>query len=175
MSYDLYFTRAEPPPDQPKLKQLGFIDVAEGWFAMPDPLALETNQRIVAALFRLDPRFVMYSAYYEEIPGRMYEFGHANGLIIKLLPWKARIRLPYWYRETGEARDVFRHLRKCAKAMQAAGNYMVFDPQLKKLVNLKEDGDAMLSAYKATMDARMLARDDWYEAPWGKEPPTSEL
>jgi hypothetical protein len=167
MSYDLYFSR---PEIQPKMTQIGFADVAEGWFTMPDPLALETNQRIVAALFRLDPRFVMYSAYYEDLPGRIYEFGHENGIIIKLLPWRARLRLPYWYQD-GEVSKPFRHLRRCVKAMQGAGNYLVFDPQLKKLINLADDFDAMLAAYVE----RMQARSGEYEAPWGDEPPSSEL
>ena len=167
MSYDLYFARPETP--QPQVQQIGFADVAEGWFALPDPLAQATNERIVAALFKLDPRFVMYSAYYEEIPGRMYEFQHENGIIIKLVPWRARLRLPYWYRDA-EAQKVFKHLRRCVKAVQAGGNYLVFDPQLKKLINLTDDADAMQAEYTARMQAR-----DEYEAPWGDEPPTCEL
>jgi hypothetical protein len=169
MSYDLYFTRAETPT--PQVQQIGFADVADGWFTLPDPLAQATNERIEAALFRLDPRFVLYTAYCEDLPGRMYEFGHENGLIIKLIPWRARLRLPYWYRDKADARDQFRHLRKCAKAMQAAGNYIVFDPQLKRLINLAEDADAMLAAYTA----QMQARSDEFESPWGDEPPSCEL
>jgi hypothetical protein len=169
MSYDLYFSRTETPV--PHVQQIGFADVAQGWFTLPDPLAQATNERIEAALFRLDRRFVLYSAYFEDLPGRMYEFGHENGLIIKLLPWRARIRLPYWYREAAEARDAFRHLRKCAKAMQAAGNYTIFDPQLGKTVNLAEDVDAMLAAYTSYMQEA----GDWFEAPWGDEPATCEL
>lgn len=168
MSYDLYFTRAETT--EPPVQQIGFADLAEGWFASPDPLALTTNQRIEAALFRLDTRFVLYTAYYEALPGRMYEFWHENGLIIKLIPWRASLRLPYWYGDKAEARAPFRLLRHCAKTMQAAGNYIVFDPQLKRLVNLAEDADAMLAAYVAQMQAR-----GEFEAPFGDEPTTSEL
>jgi hypothetical protein len=171
MSYDLYFSRAEIPEQPPQLEQIGFADVADDWFTLPDPDAQATNERIEAALFRLDPRFVMYSAYYEALPGRMYEFGHENGLIIKLLPWRARLRLPYWYRDAAEARAPFKHLRRCAKAMQAAGNYLIFDPQLKKLVSLADDADAMLAAYME----RMQAFGDALEVPWGDEPPTCEL
>jgi hypothetical protein len=149
MSYDFTMFNLEPNADL--YETLSMRERAKG----PRLFNKETKQRsraIVDLLIFKNPRLDWQPSAMGNIESiHIDEGANGNGIQISLFPDEVGITVPYWH-EGDAAREVFQQIWDYLGVVQQMTHYVIFDPQLGRLVELEEDYEEVLAAYLGTMN-----------------------
>jgi hypothetical protein len=77
--------------------------------------------------------------------------GQGNGIQIHLFSNEAGLTIPYWHKAE-EAHDVFMEVWSCLKIIRDITGYVIFDPQLDKVIDLEDGFADSLRAYLTVTD-----------------------
>jgi hypothetical protein len=84
------------------------------------------------------------------VRGVMLRITGGNGIQLFLGTDSASIKVPYWYK--GEiVKEVFVEIWRYLQVIQDATNYVVYDPQLQRVLDVGKDFEAVLTTYRTTM------------------------
>jgi hypothetical protein len=128
-----------------------------------DPKREALNQRIADALIARDPKLqIVLPSIASGAESRKASQDDPSAtasplrlvgaplVFITLFHNQIRVELPFWY-EGQEARDFFRNVWSYLEIISQATNYIVYDRQVGRSLNLSVDFQAVLECYNATV------------------------
>ena len=162
MSYGFYLFK--PPPGEDPLRAAHTRLEAETDVVTPTSLriAARRNARLVEALIAHDPalRSVVMGAPPADGGGGSTSESEVRalslmldeprggfGIEVNLFDGMAAVKLPYWH--TGaRAEDALKKVWEYLSIIQREADYVVYDPQLDRILDLAHDLPAVLTAYE---------------------------
>lgn len=90
-----------------------------------------------------------------------------NGLIITLRDNEASVSLPFWH-ESGRAKHAIEEAWLCLETISRMTGYLVYDPQMERMLNLETDAPCALAFYTGLVNR---LREDHSGPPVQKNPP----
>jgi hypothetical protein len=106
------------------------------------------NPLIVQTLIHQNPRFEVTEtpSYFELDTGI-----EGNGIQIELFDLEASVSVPYWH-AVPTSRQVFEEIWGYLRAIQHNTNYVIYDQQIGRLLNLNADFEAVLALYSMMVE-----------------------
>jgi hypothetical protein len=149
MSYDFQMFVLQPNADL--YETLSSRERAKGPYLF-NKATRQRSRAIVDALTFKNPKLDWQPSAmgnYESI--QIDEGANGDGIHISLYPDEVAITVPYWH-EGDAAHDVFLQIWNYLGIIQQMTHYVIFDPQLGRIIDVEKDFDAVLAAYLGTMD-----------------------
>jgi hypothetical protein len=127
----------------------------------PDPDAVQIKRSIAAALNAQNPRLEAHKYDYAELgrslgisvdeAQRLYqdiELNHLKyGIQVTLSDHSASITVAYWHSDRTIAKAVIAEIWDYLRTINREAAFLVYDPQLDRLLDLSEDYEAVTSTY----------------------------
>lgn len=187
MSYDLHLVRPKPGEDPIEIAQAMLADDEEDGID-PGPVsstAEQRKQRLVGALQKLNPELEPFQFGYAEIAQThgiteaeaRERFRHielngredGNGIQITIHDNKADLTVPYWH-SGAAANAAWKEIWSYLGVLEREGEFVVYDPQLDRILDLGRDFDAVASQYGAVVQSMSAENvtDTPSSKPWWK-------
>jgi hypothetical protein len=126
----------------------------------------EKKKRLAKLLIKSNPNFTPFKFGFSDIAKKhnwteeeaRIRFRHIelnvpdgfNTLQITLYDDTVDIAIPYWY-QTNRANEVFKELWKYLNLLVLNGNFLAYDPQLDRILDLSKDYDEVIKRYDGVM------------------------
>ena len=186
MSYDLHLFRnvagGDPVAAATASLELDSDDLNPG----PIDTAAEVRKKaLVSALQAANPKLAPFRFDYAQIAQlqgldnaearrrwRHIELNgpeDGNGIQLTLNDDTASITVPYWH-QADAAREVWREIWRYLEVLRRDGDFLTYDPQLERVLDLAEDHEAVIASYARGVEftTRIAAEHVTPPKPWWK-------
>lgn len=164
MSYDFHLFRPRAGEDPYVTAQRDSEEFAD---SPPDPQKEALKRRVADVLIAHNPKLEVFQFGYEEIAKfekitveqARLKYRHlelngpeddCNGIQITLFDDEASVTVPFWH-ERDKAADTFRELWSYLEIISREAGYLVYDPQIDRVLEPSAGFDDSLSCYCGTM------------------------
>lgn len=167
MSYDLHLFKPESGVEPVETIERLFEDDEESEeinIGSPVPEKEQRKRALAQVLINLNPKLEIFEFGFNELAEmdgitenearekyRHLELNGAedgNGIQITLLDDTADITVPYWH-EGDAAKQTFQEIWSYLTLLEKEGNFVTYDPQLEKILNLSADSPSVVETYKS--------------------------
>lgn len=183
MSYDIYlFEVKEGENALKKAESILTSESEELNLGEPDQDKEKRKQMLKFALIEKNPKLQKFDFGFEEIAKiegisteeAKVRFRHlelngpedGNGIQIMLYDDLATVTVPYWH-EVEEAKKVFEEIWTYLEVIQDKAGYVIYDPQLERILKLSTDFADSLSSYARVVE-HIRAGCNKGKKPWWK-------
>lgn len=129
-------------------KQLSFAQLNDDWrYIMPNPFYYQRKQGIIEAILKLD-----LGSEVLRLSNGYVEINHENGLQVSIYPHEIGVTIPYWY-NAEIAPLIFKDIQQIVIAVETVTNYVTYDSQIGRIIDVVADYDLMLRTYLHTVKA----------------------
>jgi hypothetical protein len=160
MSYDITLFRPAPGENPLALAHARLEAALERRPGLSPGVIARRNTRLVTALFAYNPALRSITHATTAAPGDaraslggaqqilLQATGTFSGIDIYLFEETAALHVPYWH--TGErAAETIAELWEYMRIIQHEADYVAYDPQLDRMLDLAHDQPAVLRAYRS--------------------------
>lgn len=180
MSYDFRLFRRRAGEDPHITAQR---DSKEFAATPPDPQKEALKRRVADALIAHNPKLEVFKFGYEEIAKHekisveeaRLKYRHlelngpeegCNGIQITLFDDEASVTVPFWH-EGEKAADTFREIWGYLEIISREADYLIYDPQIDRVIEPSAGFDAALACYAGAMQQIRQTRGP-QQKPWWK-------
>jgi hypothetical protein len=162
MSYELYLVRGQTPEEIEKALERSFgEDATEPSSGDPTEAADASKRRLADLLkesgielkeFIFDHTLIARELNMSEAEARM-QWRHIElnndtlGLQIQLYDDTATVALPFWH-SGGAEETAWSQVWRCLRSLSREGQFVIYDPQLDRALDVDKDMRAVIDAYK---------------------------
>jgi hypothetical protein len=166
MSYDFYLSRQNPEENDQTIIEQSLQESIEINPGLPITENEERKKDLAKSLLTYNPALQIFKFDYKEIANslgitedearirfRHIEINspdHKKGIQIILYDDTASVTIPYWHRDE-EAVSAFKEIFEYLQILQNEAKYLIYDPQIERVINLSQDLSEILKCYDYVM------------------------